>query len=219
MTGKEKYRYGINETKTEILTYILKNDGYLSEVAIWKHLSEEFGKIDRSIVNRHLHDLMDLKCVILVPPEKKGLGNAWSIQTIGNLRGIKENFADISLNKFEKAIKIVMWELGFNIVRSRSYKYRAKQLSMSPSFFNECLKTDIDELYLRAWNIFIYNDDPEKEHTISQENRFESVKYNILFEYFFYVDIMTKAVSGVELQEEAAFAKTLKKIWNGSLED
>ena len=139
-------------------------------------MKRTFDVTDQATINRHLHDLKELNCVMLIPPEKKGLGNAWSIQTIGNLKAIKDNFADIKLNKFEKSIRILMWELGYNITKTTGYKLRFRQLSMSPSFFNECLKTDIDELYLRAWNIFIYNEDPEKEHTISQENRFEKCK-------------------------------------------
>src|SRR5665647_452828 len=165
MVKKEKYRYGVNETKAEILNYILKNDVSLSEVAIWKHLSETFGKIDRSIVNRHLHDLMGLTCVMLIPPEKKGLGNQWSIPRLKNLNSILREFPDLveTLQNSETALKIVLDALEYaltastNLKKTKEYKKKhgvikthlltirkdlTTKLRMSCAFFKLCVQDE-----------------------------------------------------------------------------
>jgi hypothetical protein len=191
MVKKEKYRYGVNETKAEILNYILKNDVSLSEVAIWKHLSETFGKIDRSIVNRHLHDLMGLTCVMLIPPEKKGLGNHWSIPILKNLNSILREFPDLveTLQNSEIALKIVLDALEYaltastNLSKTKEYKKKhgvikthlltirkdlTTKLKMSSAFFKLCVQDEYS-LYRNLRALLEISDDNEAKTFIGDD--------------------------------------------------
>ena len=93
-------------------------------------------------------------------------------------------FKKIKLNKYERSIKIVLEEFGYD-KKSQDYDYRFIYLFMSPSFFNECLKTDIETLVSRAWNIFQYNDGFKNEnliHELLTELNSEYIKGKLNFE-------------------------------------
>jgi hypothetical protein len=238
MVKKEKYRYGVNETKAEILNYILKNDVSLSEVAIWKHLSETFGKIDRSIVNRHLHDLMGLTCVMLIPPEKKGLGNQWSIPRLKNLNSILREFPDLveTLQNSEIALKIVLDALEYaltastNLSKTKEYKKKhgvikthlltirkdlTTKLRMSCSFFKLCVQDEYS-LYRNLRDLLEISDYTEAKAFIGDDFTLfinSPACVDLAFKSCVVLEIMErKGDSRKYMKEEMAYIKEMNNV-------
>jgi hypothetical protein len=187
-------RLPIGEAKAEIIKYILSQNEAVLTTEIKKYLKERYGIRNKKNIDNHLIDLKGDKCIEKIDPIKNGLENRWDITKKEHLKNIwgkiledkkEENpFKKINLNKHEKSIQIVLEEFGYD-TKSRDYNYRFIQLYMSPSFFNECLKTDIETLISRAWNIFQYNDGFKNEnliHELLTELNSEYIKGKLSFE-------------------------------------
>lgn len=205
LSEKKEYRNSgdrlpIGEAKAEIIKYILSKNGAVSTRKIKDHLKDKYGIRNKKNIDNHLIDLKGDKCIEKIDPVKNGYDNSWDITKKENLKSIWEKileannkednnkeedpFEKINLNKYEKSIKIVLGEFGYD-TKSRDYNYRFIQLYMSPSFFNECLKTDIENLISRAWNIFQYNDGFKNEnliHELLKELNSEYIKGKLSFE-------------------------------------
>ena len=144
------------EVKSSILEFILKNNGPVSEPVIRDHLKKKHEVMDQSTINKHMHNLQDLICIELIPP-KIGLRNYWNITTLKNLKNIRFYFEDIKLNTCGKSLDILLTE---RLLTERPLKnsMRAKkyfvQLFLSASFFDMCIKTDVETLYARASELY-----------------------------------------------------------------
>jgi hypothetical protein len=144
------------EVTSSILEFILKNNGPVSEPVIRDHLKKKHEVMDQSTINKHMHNLQDLICIELIPP-KIGLRNYWNITTLKNLKNIRFYFEDIKLNTCGKSLDILLTE---RLLTERPLKnsMRAKkyfvQLFLSASFFDMCIKTDVETLYARASELY-----------------------------------------------------------------
>ena len=163
------------EVKSSILEFILKNNGPISEPVIRDHLKKKHEVMDQSTINKHMHNLQDLICIELIPP-KKGLRNYWNITTLKNLKNIRFYFEDIKLNMCAKSLDILLTE---RLLTERPLKnsMRAKksfvQLFLSASFFDMCIKTDVETLYARASELYklgeLFNEEQYIKNLIAVE--------------------------------------------------
>lgn len=193
-------RLPIGEAKAEIIKYILSQNEAVPTTKIKKRLKDKYGIRNKKNIDNHLIDLKGDKCIEKIDPLRNGLENRWNITKKEHLRSIwkkileannkednnkeKDPFKKIKLNKYEKSIKIVLGGFGYD-TQSSDYTYRFIQLYMSPSFFNECLKTDLETLISRAWNIFQYSDGFKSENLIQElltELNSEYIKGKLNFE-------------------------------------
>ena len=84
------------------------------------------------------------------------------MEKIENLENIKTNqrkfYSDITLNNYPKSLDIILKGLY-----SKSDSIRAKksfvQLSLSVSFFNQCLTVDIETLYAQGSELYPFGKD------------------------------------------------------------
>lgn len=165
------------EVKSSILEFILKNNGSVSEPDIRDHLEKKHEVTDQSTINKHMHNLQDLICIELIPP-KKGLRNYWNITTLKNLKNIRFYFEDIKLNTCGKSLDILLIE---RLLTERPLKnsMRAKksfvQLFLSASFFDMCIKTNVETLYARASELYqlgeLFNEEQYIKNLIAVEQR------------------------------------------------
>jgi hypothetical protein len=163
------------EVKSSILEFILKNNGPVSEPVIRDHLKKKHEVMDQSTINKHMHNLQDLICIELIPP-KIGLRNYWNITTLKNLKNIRFYFEDIKLNMCAKSLDILLTE---RLLTERPLKnsMRAKksfvQLFLSASFFDMCIKTDVETLYARASELYklgeLFNEEQYIKNLIAVE--------------------------------------------------
>jgi hypothetical protein len=156
MVEKRKHHFDLNSTKTEIIRYILES-GPVSEPDISKFMNVKYGGFDRSTVSKHLSSLAELSCIEKVSPKKKSRLNYWDIKTLRNLKNIRFNFSEISLNKKEKSLMIVLKELGYDLNSTTGLSLYI-QLYTSVSFYNICLETRIDTLRERSWEVYLRNE-------------------------------------------------------------
>jgi hypothetical protein len=139
------------EVTSSILEFIVKNNGPVSEPVIRDHLKKKHEVMDQSTINKHMHNLQDLICIELIPP-KIGLRNYWNITTLKNLKNIRFYFEDIKLNTCGKSLDILLTERPLkNSMRAKKYFV---QLFLSASFFDMCIKTDVETLYARASELY-----------------------------------------------------------------
>ncbi len=163
------------EVKSSILEFILKNNGPVSEPVIRDHLKKKHEVMDQSTINKHMHNLQDLICIELIPP-KIGLRNYWNITTLKNLKNIRFYFEDIKLNTCGKSLDILLTE---RLLTERPLKnsMRAKKsfvkLFLSASFFDMCIKTDVETLYARASELYklgeLFNEEQYIKNLIAVE--------------------------------------------------
>ena len=97
--------------KTSILEFILKNKEPVSEPSIREHLRNKHGVVDQSTINKHMHNLKDLRCIELISP-KESRRNYWDVTTPINLKNIRHEFYELQINKYEKSINLILMELG-----------------------------------------------------------------------------------------------------------
>jgi Mn-dependent DtxR family transcriptional regulator len=168
--------YEWNKVKSGIIKYILKNNGPKKESDIREHLEKEFNVIDQRTINKHLHKLEEYECIELIP--HKGRANYWDITKIKHLKSIRKKFPEITLNKYEKSVNIVLKKFNFIIGSSRAKKMFV-QLSLSSSFFVECLDTEIETLCSRASKIYQSDEDLNIERLnekLTQEAYYECMR-------------------------------------------
>ena len=155
MIEKRKHHFDLNETKTDIIKFIIKS-GPVSEPDISKFIDEKYGGFDRATVNKHLNKLDGIGCIEKVSSVKKSRLNYWDVKTLKNLKNIRSNFSEIRLNEYEKVLAIVLHGNGYTIKELVGLQIYMR-LFLSPSFFNMCLDTDFETMCLRSWKIYQQN--------------------------------------------------------------
>jgi hypothetical protein len=164
------------EVKSSILEFILKNKGPVAEPAIREYLKKKHDVIDQSTINKHMHNLQNLLCIELIPP-KKGLRNYWNITTLKHLKNIRFYFEEIKLNTRGKSLDILLTERLLTEHPLKMDSMRAKksfvQLFLSASFFDMCIKTDVETLYARASELYqlgeLFNEEQYIKNLIAEE--------------------------------------------------
>ena len=155
MPKKQGGHLNIGEVKSSILEFLLQQKESIGEPAIRKYLLEKYDVIDQGNINRHLHDLQKHRCIELIPPHKKGLKNYWDIKTRTNLKNIRLEFPGFQLNKYEKAINILIME--FVRDQNKFFFDWLKihiQLLISISFFNTCIEAGTKILCQGSWKSY-----------------------------------------------------------------
>jgi hypothetical protein len=154
MSKKQGDRLDTGEVKSSILKFTLENEGPVGEPAIRNFLLKKYDVIDQGNINRHLHDLQKRECIVLIPPEKKGLRNYWDIKKLRNLKNIKYEFPEVRLNNYEKSINIVLRELEY-VENSTDWLDSYLKLLLSVSLFNTYIETEKRILDTGIWKIYI----------------------------------------------------------------
>ncbi|MGA9188120.1 MAG: hypothetical protein WB014_06065 [Methanosarcina sp.] len=166
-------------SKNNIIKIILENNGSVEESKIRQHIREKNEKIDQGNINRYLHELLKEPACIELKAIKKGRRkhNLWNVTTIEHLKNILYYFPEIQLNKYEKSVNIILKEFDFNIDSMRAKKAFV-QLSLSVSFFNKLLETDIETLYSRALNF------DQLDTTFNMERKTEKHTQNLIYDVY-----------------------------------
>jgi len=142
-----------NEVKAGIIESIISKNGAVSEPKLREILGKKYGIIDQGNTKKHLKDLKDSSCIVKIPA-KPGFANNWDIKKIENLTNIRLNFPEIPLNKYEKSINIIIFNKFNFAIGSMRAKKAFVQLSLSDSYFDKCLDTDIETLCARAPKLY-----------------------------------------------------------------
>jgi hypothetical protein len=174
------------EVKSSILEFILKNKGPVAEPAIREYLKRKHDVIDQSTINKHMHDLKNLLCIELIPP-KKGLRNHWDITTLKHLKNIRFYFEELKLNTRGKSLDILLTERLLTEHPLKKDSMRAKkffvQLFLSASFFDMCIKTDVEILYARASELYrlgeFFNEEKYIENLIAEEDNSKKLIHEV----------------------------------------
>lgn len=145
-----------NGVKPDIIKFILENNGQVEEPQIREHLKKKNKKVNQGNVNRHLHELRDEFNCIELKTIKKGRRtyNLWDITKLESLKNIQIYFKNIELNKYEKSLMIILNETGHFITSLTGLQFYIR-LFLSASFFDMCIKTNIEKLFSRAWKIYL----------------------------------------------------------------
>lgn len=159
-------RLPIGEAKSEIISYILSKNDAVSVTDIITHLREKYGIKNKKNIRNHLNELKNNNCIEKIDPMRDGFENKWNITKIDNLKNIMSLFPEIQLNKYEKSVNIALKDFDFIAVPMIAKKAFV-QLSLSVSFFNKCLDTDIETLCARASKI------PPSDEYFSSERQIE----------------------------------------------
>ena len=139
-----------NEVKAGIIKFIVSSHGPVPEPEIRDFLGEKYKITDQGNIKKHLRDLQyhPYSCIEKIPP-KPGFANRWDIKKIENLKNIRLHFPEIRLNIYEKPLKIIIFERRF-FPRSTCTSRFPIQLLRSVSFFDICLKYEIETLCTKA---------------------------------------------------------------------
>lgn len=162
------------EVRSSIIQFILENNGSIKEPDIRKHLKERYSISDQGGINKHLHELGKDRIVELVEPKKSsrklqrhGLTNRWDITKIEHLKNIKDKYKDITLNKYEKSLHIILKECNYSITMPIGLKLYI-QLLLSTSLFNTYIETNLESLNSSAWEIYQYDKGLKNEQSINK---------------------------------------------------
>lgn len=168
------------EVKSRILEFILEKDNQVSEPDIRDFLKEKYNVIDQSTINKHLHALKDLNCIEQMP-KKKGSRNHWDIMKKENLRNIHHEFPTLRVNKYEKALGIVIQPIFSDSFRLNLKKLYAYML-ISPSLFYTYLEMEDNKLFFTGFeNLFYKRVEPLRHQRIE---RLLKVCYTACIKYF-----------------------------------
>ncbi|MGA9187549.1 MAG: hypothetical protein WB014_03060 [Methanosarcina sp.] len=142
--------------KSHIIKLILENSESVEESEIREGLKKKNEKTDQGNVNRYLHELQEDSACIELKTSEKGQRkyNLWNITKIEQLKNIRFNFPEMPLNKYEKSINIIIIKKFNFAIGSMRAKKAFVQLSLSVSFFDKCLDTDIETLCARAPKLY-----------------------------------------------------------------
>jgi len=168
MSEKEKYHFNKGEVKSSIIELVLGADGTVSEPEIRFFLGDVFGVIAQGTISRHMHDLLDIGCLELFPPEKKGLRNHWGITKMKTLTNIKEKFPGIQIKNYTKAKDLII-KKNLRDNKGRLYKKYFIYMSLFPSLFPIFLNNEFKQLFKKAdelWKIENYRDQEHKRHIL-----------------------------------------------------
>jgi len=161
-----------NEVKAGIIESIISKNGAVSEPKLREILEKKYGIIDQGNTKKHLKDLKDSSCIVKIPA-KPGFANNWDIKKIENLKNIRLNFPEIPLNKYEKSINIIIFNKFNFAIGSMRAKKAFVQLSLSDSYFDNCLDTDIETLCDRAPQLY------QSDEYFSMERRIEGLTHEV----------------------------------------
>lgn len=159
--GKDKRNrgnsLGENTVKIEIIKYILSKNDSVPGPEIIKKIKETCNLVDEKNIRVHFKDLQKKHCIEKIPHEP-GLDNKWKIGKIENLQNIRKHYPDLQLNIYEKSLNIILEEQVrkrylLSVDTTHALELRI-QLSLSVSFFDMCLKNDIETLYDKAEEIY-----------------------------------------------------------------
>lgn len=138
----------------------------IPEPEIRVYLQKKYGVKDQSTINTHLHSLEKLGCIDLIPPDKEVTrANQWGIETLDNLKNIRQHFPDIPLNKYEKSLQIV----SENRLLHRNYPRHnvfCVYLMLSSSFGDAYVKTDIMSSTKAAYEIYRFGEGYDEDKKI-----------------------------------------------------
>jgi hypothetical protein len=139
-----------NEVKAGIIEFIIRSNGAVPEPEIRKFLAREYEVKNLGSLKRHLKDLQyrPYSCIAKIQG-KSGLANKWNITKIEHLKNIRINFPEMRLNRYKKSLNIIIRERSFNSKTPNANRFRV-QLLISVSFFDMCLKSEIETLYTKA---------------------------------------------------------------------
>lgn len=168
-----------NEVKMNILEFILKNTGPVSESSIREHLKNKYGICDPSTINKHMNKLKDLRCIKLTSLKASRI-NYWDIIIFSHLKNIRHEFPELQLNKHEKSINLLLSELQQIFFSFELLKFYTK-LRMSVSLFNACIEPGIETLYKGAWRVYINN---KESHQYQLINNLLKLCYRTCVKYY-----------------------------------
>jgi Fe2+ or Zn2+ uptake regulation protein len=192
-TRRPGERLKSNEVKIEIIEYIISRNNVITGPDIRNHLREKFRMKDRKNIEDHLKELQKKRCIEKF--EKNGFENRWDITKIEHLKNIKENFINIQLNKYEKAINILLQKNGYRVTDLGGF-FAYIWLLLSDSFFNTCLDTSISTLISRSFTIYEFNNAGYWRYTTKKTNEYYiayTKRYpNIDISYEDFVHILTE---------------------------
>lgn len=149
--GEHLERYKV---KIAIIDLLLRNLEAVLEPDIREFLRKKYNINDQGNIKKHLKDLQTLPyCCIEKTPPKRGFANRWDIKTVENLKKIRLHFPEIPLNKYQKFMNIFFKEHYFDVGFFTYPDEFRTQLLLSPSFLDMCIKTDMQTLYQRVYEI------------------------------------------------------------------
>jgi hypothetical protein len=161
-------RLGKNVVKTEIIKYVISKNDAVTGSDIKLHLREKYGIVDKNNIENHLKKLKtEYHCIEQIEPLRNGFESKWIVKKIENLEKIRQHFPEIKLNKCKKSLDIVLKERLFGQTSTNNLNFRY-QLSVSTSFFDMCIKTDIETLYSKANEIYQYGEGFEKAQNVKK---------------------------------------------------
>jgi hypothetical protein len=139
-----------NEVKAGIIEFIIRSDGAIPEPEIRKFLARKYEIKNLGTLKKHLKDLQyrPYSCIVKIQG-KSGLANKWDIKKIEHLKNIRIHFPEMRLNGYKKSLNIIIVERSFNSKTPNANRFRI-QLLISVSFFDMCLKSEIETLYSKA---------------------------------------------------------------------
>lgn len=155
MTEKRKRHFNVGETKSKILECILDTNKPVAEPEVRAYLSENFEEISQSTINKHLNYLKGCNCIEKVYPIEKSRFSYWDVENFEQLKSIRSEFKTVKLNDYEKAIRIVLNQNGYDITNLVGFFTHLKLL-LSDSFFNACLETSMKTLFTRIGHVYNY---------------------------------------------------------------
>lgn len=156
-----------NEVKAGIVRFVISSDEAVPEPDIREFLRNEYKITDPGNIKKHLSDLQHrpYSCIEKIPPKQRGFANKWDIKNIENLRNIRSYFPEIQLTIYEKSLNIILKEHPHYANSLAEIGFRAR-LVQSPSFFDECLKTNAEILGIKAYEIYRFNKGFDKTRII-----------------------------------------------------
>jgi hypothetical protein len=156
------------EVEAYIVEYILNNSSKVSTPNIRTFLRNKYGLHDKTGISAHLSFLLDENCIKKFPG-KRGFEHQWDIKTLKHLKNINQHFKEIKLQKYDKSLDIIIKEL-FSDVSPDNKNTLIKQLSSSASFFEVCMKTEIEigALYAKAEDIYQHREGFEMARDVKE---------------------------------------------------
>ena len=176
MSTERRHHFEWNKIKKSITELILESNFPVNEPDVSEFLSRKYGEFDRSTVNKHMRQLVELGCFESAKIVGKGTFIFYDIKTVKNLQNINSEFKDIKLKDYPKAKNIVISENfpGIGPLRHKEYFI---YMSLFPSLFDVCFNNAFESMLTRASELWKTKD---YDRTI---NRLTDQVYERLFLY------------------------------------